>query len=229
MTAEGEAADARGAASPRADGRRTKYTLLASIVILAAVSLAAATQNWFSLSIVDASGDASVIDSSGTVAAPALTALTLASVALAGALSIAGRVLRVVLGVLQVLIGVSIALSAGGAIAEPVRVSGSLISTSTGIAGTESIASLVSSVEQTAWPVITFVVAVLMIVVGLGVIISSGRWPGSRSRRSSRFETASAAVAGGYGSGVVTTQTEDGEIDPVATWDEQSRGDDPTS
>lgn len=204
-------------------GRRLKYTSILAIVLVAAVNLTASTQPWFTLTLVPTSGSTAIrVD--GTVAAPALTALSLSSLALAAALAIAGPAFRVVLGVLQVLLGACIALSAWTALADPVIAGSSLVTDATAIAGSESVAALVDGTTSTAWPVITLIAAVITALVGVFTLATLRRWPGTgKKKRVSRFEPAD-----GYGHGASTVSTDDGEIDPVVSWDELSRGDDPT-
>jgi hypothetical protein len=204
-------------------GRRLKYTAILAIVLVAAVNLTASTQPWFTLTLVPSSGSTAIrVD--GTSAAPALTALSLSSLALAAALAIAGPAFRIVLGVLQVLLGGCIALSAWTALADPVQAGSSLITKATAIAGGESVAALVDRTDSTAWPVITLIAAVVTAIVGVFTLATLSRWPGTgKKKRASRFEPAD-----GYGHGASTVATDDGEIDPVVSWDELSRGDDPT-
>ena len=63
------------------------------------------------------------------------------------------------------------------------------------------------------WPAVAAVVGAVLALVGLGVLVTSGRWPGpSRKYEAVRFEHA-----------------DDGApLDAVDSWDELSRGDDPT-
>ncbi|NQX10479.1 Trp biosynthesis-associated membrane protein [Microbacteriaceae bacterium VKM Ac-2855] len=205
-------------------GRRLKYLTILAIVIVAAVHLTASTQNWFTLRLVATAGHPDGIAVAGTAAAPALTALSLSSLALAAALAIAGPAFRVVLGVLQLLLGGCIALSAFTALNDPIAAGSSLITKATAIAGTDSVSALVSETTSTGWPVITLVFAVLTAALGVVVLGGVRSWPNSGAKkRASRFEPAD-----GYGHGASTVSTDDGDIDPVVSWDELSRGDDPT-
>ena len=108
------------------------------------------TGEWFSITLRESATGHPVLSVAGDVAAPALIALALASLALVAALAIGGPFVRVVLGVLQVVIGFTVALSAVLAVSTPVRASESAISAVTGVGGSKSIAALVSAVSQTA-------------------------------------------------------------------------------
>jgi hypothetical protein len=121
--------------------------LLASAVI-AILTLVSWTQVWFAVVL----SDGAQLEVAGEVAAPALSALALASLVLVGALAIAGPFFRLVFGVLEALIGVAVLFSAILAVGDPVAASGSAISTATGVAGDESVASLVTSIDGSVWP-----------------------------------------------------------------------------
>ncbi|QHC58509.1 Trp biosynthesis-associated membrane protein [Rathayibacter sp. VKM Ac-2760] len=205
-------------------GRRLKYSAILGIVLLAALELTASTQPWATLVLTTGAGDGRALSVVGTVAAPALSALALAGLALAAALAIAGPAFRIVLGLLQIVLGGSVVLAASTALADPVRAGSSLVTDATAIAGRESVAALVASSSSTAWPVVALVAGVLTAVIGVLVLVTVRRWPGAKKKRVSRFEPAD-----GYGHGATTVQTDDGDIDPVVSWDELSRGDDPTS
>ncbi|MCJ1674324.1 Trp biosynthesis-associated membrane protein [Rathayibacter sp. VKM Ac-2929] len=205
-------------------GRRLKYSAILGIVLLAALELTASTQPWATLLLTPGVGDGRALSVVGTVAAPALSALALAGLALAAALAIAGPAFRIVLGLLQIVLGGSVVLAASTALADPVRAGSSLVTDATAIAGRESVAALVASSSVTAWPVVALVAGVLTAVIGVLVLVTVRRWPGAKKKRASRFEPAD-----GYGHGATTVQTDDGDIDPVVSWDELSRGDDPTS
>ncbi|WP_161489618.1 Trp biosynthesis-associated membrane protein, partial [Rathayibacter tanaceti] len=129
-----------------------------------------------------------------------------------------------VLGLLQVVLGGSVVLAAATALGDPVRAGASLVTDATAIAGEQSVAALVASSSSTAWPVVALLCGVSTAVLGIGVLVTVRRWPGTAAKRASRFEPAD-----GYGQGASRVQTEDGDIDPVLSWDELSRGDDPTS
>ncbi|QHC66569.1 Trp biosynthesis-associated membrane protein [Rathayibacter oskolensis] len=205
-------------------GRRLKSAVILGIVLLAALELTSSTQTWFTLGLTATEGDGASLDVVGTVAAPALSALALAGLALAAALAIAGPAFRVVLGVLQVVLGGSVVLAASTALGDPVRAGSSLVTNATAIAGQESVAALVDSSSSTAWPFVALVSGVVTAVLGAAVVATVRRWPDAEKKRVSRFEPAD-----GYGHGASTVETEEGTIDPVVSWDELSRGDDPTS
>jgi uncharacterized membrane protein (TIGR02234 family) len=205
----GGAATPDGAGVPMARARRLKSWSLILGVLLSGLTLLSWTSQWFVLTLAG-SGSRSRLVASGDVAAPALIALALAGLALVAALAIAGPVFRIVLGVLEMLIGFTVGLSAVLAIADPVQASAQLVTGATGVSGRESVAALVSSVSSSAWPFITALAGVLIMVFGLFVIVTGSRWPGSSRKYSAvRLEP-------------------DGAPNPVSDWDSLSTGTDPT-
>ena len=146
----------------------------------------------------------------GDVAAPAVPALALCGLALAAALSIAGPVFRVVLALLQVLLGVSIALSGILVLADPTAAAAPAVTARTGISGSEGVAELLDAAAPSALPALAIALGAVSAALGVLLLLTGWRWPG----RSSRFSAVPAeAVDGG----------------PIEEWDALSGGDDPTA
>jgi hypothetical protein len=199
------------------NGKRTKYLLLAAVVIVAALTLLAATQQWISL-VVDSGGAPTTLDVGGQKAAPALSALSLSSFALAGALSIASRFLRVVLGVLQVLLGLCIFWSAFAVVTDPISSAASVISDHTGVGGASSVAALVNSFSVSFWPTAALILSVLAALLGVAIIVDQRRWPNSGAKYSAvRLEPVKAAEP-----------VEPADRNAGDDWDQLTKGADPT-
>jgi uncharacterized membrane protein (TIGR02234 family) len=192
--------------------RRVKSIAVLAGIALAGLTLLSWTQTWFVLTLTGASAAQHPVPVDGGSAAPALAALGLAGLALIGALTLAGPLVRRVLGAVEILIGVGIVGSAVSALANPITVGSTLVTKATGIAGTESVEHLVGSVTQEPWPWIAMVLGVLTCVLGAILILIRRRWP----QASRRFQ----ASRPGQESPVHTAATD---------WDELSRGSDPTS
>ncbi|CAN5531768.1 hypothetical protein BH10ACT6_BH10ACT6_04290 [soil metagenome] len=188
-------------------GGRLKGVSLVAVVVLAALVFTAWSQTWFTLTV-----QSKPFVVAGSVAGSALAPIALASLALVAALAIAGPFFRVILGVLLALLGVCVIVVSAFAIANPVVAATSAITKSTGVAGTASIAELVTARSVTAWPFVAIVVGALIIVVGLAIAPTSRSWPES-GRRYTRSRLASSDAEA---------------LDPVQEWDALSEGDDPT-
>ena len=204
-------------------GRRLKlYGILATAVLALAI-LGAWTQTWFTLTLTTGQQ----IAVTGDIAAPALTALALTVLVLLGALAIAGPFFRVVLTLLQALIGATVTLSASLAIASPVSASAAAITTASGVAGDKSTAALVDSYSATAWPVISLVAGVLVVITAFGMLLTSRAWPGSNRK----YQPVRLDPVGQDDAGMATTPAgtaAPATRNPVDDWDSLSRGSDPT-
>jgi hypothetical protein len=199
-----ESATRGAAAAPRS----TKPLVLLAAALLALATLISWTQVWFTVTLQDGAR----LDIDGQVAAPALSALALASLVLVGALSIAGPFFRLVFGVLESLIGVAVVFSSVLAVTDPVAASGPAISVATGLAGDRAVAASVDSLASAAWPWIALVCGVLIVLAGAAIVALGRRWPGSSRRyQATRLENA------------------DGARSPVDDWDALSGGADPTT
>jgi uncharacterized membrane protein (TIGR02234 family) len=166
------------------------------------------SQPWFTLAV-----SRQEIVVRGDVAAGALPPLALVSLALILALALAGTVFRVLLGVLEALVGVGAVVATAFAIANPAVVSIPSITKATGIAG-EKATALVESTGTTGWPALAIVAGALGILTGLYVAVTARAWP-TGGRRFSRTRT----------------EPEEGvaaATDPVREWDALSEGEDPT-
>ena len=188
-------------------GGRLKLISLVGIALLAALIFADWSQTWFILTI-----QGKPFPVSGQVAGGALSALALASLALIAALAIAGRFFRVVLGILLALLGVCVIAESAFAVGNPVVAATSAITKATGVAGTQSVAKLVTATSLTAWPVVAIVLGVLLTLWGLAIAPTARSWPDS-GRKYSRSRL---------------TPTDIESQDPVQEWDALSEGDDPT-
>jgi len=191
--------------------RRLKSTTILLGLVLAGIVLLTYTQNWFTLTATSPQGGTTVVHAAGSVAAPALSALSLAGLALFGAITIAGRVFRVILGVLECILGASVTLSSVSAVVDPVRASASAVTKITGVDGAASVKSLVEQHSTSAWPWVALVMGALMALLGIGVVVTSSHWPAATKRYQA-----------------VRLVGADSTDDPVVAWDTMTTGFDPT-
>jgi uncharacterized membrane protein (TIGR02234 family) len=209
----------------KSPGRTLKLRLVLLVIAASGLALLAWSQVWIDVTVAQGSSTVQ-LPISGSTAAGALSALALAGIALAGALTIAGPVIRVVLGVLEVLLGFSVSLGSGLAIGNPAAASASAVTKATGIAGNVSIQDGVTAATLTPWAFAGFAAGVVMAATGVGILVTSRRWPGATSRyQAVRFEPAD-GMPGTQAPGPVGA---DEREDAVTTWDGLTRGDDPTA
>lgn len=185
--------------------QRLRLISMAAIVLEAGLVALSWSQTWYTLTVTE-SDTRGIYTVGGDVAGGALLPLALASLTLVLALALAGPVFRVILGVLDALLGVCVVVVAAWSLSDPVRASLPALAAATGISSTPDGATAAAA----PWPIVGLVAGVLMIVTGIGVAITSRAWPASGSRYTrSRLETP------------------DG--DAVRDWDALSEGDDPTA
>lgn len=194
--------------------RRARLLAVVVLVVCGALIVISSTQTWLTAVLDD--GAAHALEVPGSAAVPVLAPLGLAVLALGGALSIVGLVLRYAFGALTVLVaGVVGWLSARVAFTTPTSAIAATVTEATGITGEAAVAELVSSITATAWPTITVVAAAALVAAGLFTIVTARQWKGS-GRRYRTEETAHTAVAGSR------------PHDAIDSWDDLSRGEDPT-
>ena len=202
-----------GAVPPLAAARaRTLAVLL--ILASGAIGVIASTQTWLAVSIEDGARD--LLPVSGAAALPVLAPLSLTALALGAALAIAGTVLRYVFGALTVVIAVVLGLATGMiAFTAPVSAVVSAVTEATGIAGLEAVADLVTAISTTPWPPIILAACVVLLGAGVLILATAHRWPGAGRK----YRTGAEASPQGEASR---------RTDAIDSWDELSRGQDPT-
>lgn len=198
--------------------RRARLLSVLTVLAVGALGVISSTQTWLVAVLDDGSGHELTV--SGAAAIPVLAPLSLAVLALGGALSIVGTVLRYVFGVLTVAIAVFIGvLSAPIAVTLPVSATTSTVTAATGIAGLDSVDDLVARVLPTPWPTITVVLSVVLLAAGLFVLATARRW----NRTGRRYDTDAAAPESGRDRRAASRP-----FDAIDSWDDLSRGSDPT-
>lgn len=190
--------------------RRGRSASVVAILVGAGGALISSTQTWASAEVASAP-----IASSGADALPLLQPLALAALALSLALALTGRVVRVILAAVALLIGAGItALAIPVASTAPVSAVESVVTEHTGIAGTESVAEVIGPIALTAWPWIGVASALVLAAGGILALVTAPRW----RRAGHRYESAQPT----------SRAPEQGPLDAVDSWDDLTRGDDPT-
>lgn len=194
--------------------------LLAVVVILAAgaTGVISSTQPWLTVVLTD--GVHHTLEVPGAAAIPVLTPLSLAVLALGGALSIVGLVLRYVFGAITLGIAAILGVLTVQVVAGPLGSHiASTVTTATGITGEPAIADLVAGVGVSAWPAVTLAAWIVLLVAGAFTLMTAWSWRGS-GRRFATGETTAGPSAAASGSR---------PHDAIDDWDDLSRGGDPTA
>lgn len=195
--------------------RRARSMSVLATLVAGAAGVIASTQTWVHVALVDAATSDLAVP--GATVIPVLAPLSLAVLALGAALSIVGRVLRLVFGALTVLIAIVLGtLVAPLLVGIPASAVAPNITEVTGIAGDDAVSDLIASTSTTVWPFVAAIAVVLLAAAGIFVVVTGTRWPtGGR-----KYEAAARRAA---------RRTPDGPLDAVDSWDDLSRGDDPTT
>lgn len=212
-------------------GRRT--------VVLAALAagglvLLAAGQTWVHATRLG-SGAVAEVTADGSDASGVISAMAFVVLAAGLALTIARRIGRWVVGMLLVLAGAALAVTAGQAVLDPAAAAAPDVSAATGT--TEAAAAY----TVTFWPWVAVAGGILAVLAGLASLVAGGRWSHSRRFEAPAAEGGGALPTGdgearaagegqrrGAGEGSGGADGDEEELDPMDAWDELSAGNDPT-
>jgi hypothetical protein len=212
-------------------GNGLKYSTIVIALVGSALALSASTQTWYTFRLAASSGHSGPIAVSGSSSAPAISALSVAGVAFAAALALAGPVLRYVLSALGLALAAGIIGSTASALGDPVGSGIAVVTQGTGIAGAASVRAIVVGTDATIWPTLALVGGILLALSAAVVIATSHRWPrasrryGATRAVSEDDTAASASVDQSVSAADAKARAREAAIDD---WDELSRGDDPT-
>jgi uncharacterized membrane protein (TIGR02234 family) len=180
---------------------RERLVLVLVLLALGGVVVLCSTQVFSTVTPVDARP----VRVPGQGVAPALAPLGIVLLAAAAALTIAGRVARIVLGLVLVLLGAIVVLLTLPSALDPSAGTRGAVSTATGVVGRVAAVAV-----GTPWPVIAATAGVLAALAGTVVLVRSPGWTSGGGR----YRQARAA--------------EGRRSDPVDEWDALTAGTDPT-
>lgn len=186
---------------------KRKATLIMLTVLAALAVFGTTTQTWIHVAIAQGEVVQSDLNIPGSKAAVAVSALAL--VALAGALatSIAGKIARIITSAVVFLSAAGIIAVVLGILTDPVAAAMTEVGAATGI---ESAASAATT---TAFPVLALIAAAVLAVAALAVL-----WFGRGWNVRTKYDAAKTGTAG----------KNSGPVDDIDSWDQLSRGEDPT-
>ncbi|MFC0714555.1 Trp biosynthesis-associated membrane protein [Cellulomonas biazotea] len=190
-------------------GRRGRGGAAGTLVLLAGVTALVVVPTWLTASGSTALRGTVTLAVAGTQVAPAVLGASVVLLASAAAVALVGRVGRWLVAVVTALSGVLVVGSAAAVLADPRAAVVPVVTQQTGVG------KVVGDVGVTAWPWLTVVAGVLVVVAAGWLVRVSRGWQGP----SRRHETPAA------GSGPAGPA---GPVDERGAWDALSRGDDPT-
>lgn len=201
-----------GSATPHSAARSTprwqrKSTLIMLAILAALAVFGTTTQTWIHVAIDQGEVAQTDLNIAGSKAAVAVSALAL--VALAGALatSIAGRVARIITSVIVFASAAGIIAVVLGILADPGHAAMAEVGAATGIETAGSNAT------STVFPVLAVAAAVVLAVAALLTL-----WFGRGWNVRTKYDSAQNGAAAEHS----------GPVDDIDSWDQLSRGEDPT-
>lgn len=190
--------------------RRAKSSSLLLLVLAGAIGIVSSTQTWLIVSRADGGEDVPV---AGAAALPVLAPLSLTALALAAAIALVGRVLRYVFAGIGVIVaGILGATTLTILLQHPLSAVAPSLTTVTGLAGESALSGAVQGITATFWPWLALAAWVLLLAGSLLVLATSRSWRAAGRR----FRTDQGPHAA------------DAPADAVESWDDLSRGTDPT-
>lgn len=187
--------------------------LLIAVALMAIVVLGSATQPWVTLVLEQGAAASDSLAVSGQEVNPSLSAVAIAALAAAIALTIAGSLLRKLLGVLIAALGAGVAIMAASAARDPLAAASGSLAEVTGLAGAAQV-DLIEAHALTPFVPVTLGAGIVLAVLGLAVAVVSGKW----RTAGRKYRSGSSRVA----------ESTDGTPDRISEWDELSGGVDPT-
>ncbi|WP_139003671.1 Trp biosynthesis-associated membrane protein [Arthrobacter crystallopoietes] len=188
-----------------------KSTVVMASILASLAAFGATTQTWLNVRLPQSTVQTPDLSVAGSEAAIAVTALALVGLAAALAASIAGRIARIVIAVLLALAGAGIALSSYQVIADPAAAASTAIGEATGQVGQAA------EISSTMFPVLALVAGLLMAACAVWLVLAGRRWQANR-----KYTSATARQADG------SPSDRGGPVDEIDSWDQLSRGTDPT-
>ena len=174
------------------------------------LALIGSTQTWVTATGFEAAHIQNV-QLSGQEASPVITAMALVTVAAGAALSIARRIGRWIIGIVVVLAAITMGWTTINVAINPASAVAQKIAETTGTTGLEQIGP---TIEVSMLPWLTVVGALIGLVGGIIALTVGRRWPVGKTKK--------------YDVGAQQRRDKDGPLDEIDTWDELSRGEDPT-
>lgn len=192
--------------------RMTRGLTVVIILLGGVIALIGATQTWVNATGFDAA-HIDIVQLSGQEASPVITAMALVTIAAGAALSIARNIGRWIIGIVVILAAATMGAAAINVLTDPAGAVALKVAETTGTTGQSGIPA--AAVDVTLLPWLTVVGSVIAVVGGIVVLLVGGRWPVGKTKK--------------YDVGPDPQQdTGDGPLDEIDTWDELSRGEDPT-
>ncbi|MFT3798972.1 Trp biosynthesis-associated membrane protein [Microbacterium sp.] len=208
---------------------RGRTLAVLAAIVGGAVSIVSSTQTWLDVALSDGAGTTLAV--AGAHAFSVLAPLSLAALALGLALTVVGRILRYVFGVLAVTIGVTLVWGAARiGFGHPLDAVASAVTEATGLAGGDALAQLIVSIQATAWPFVTVAAGMLVAAGGALTLATTHAWGASGRRYRTDTRTPAPSDVAAATTAAAGPRPHDAARDrAIDSWDDLSHGEDPTA
>lgn len=191
--------------------RRGRSISAVGLLLAGGIGIISSTQTWLTIQRADG-GEPILVP--GADALALLAPLSLAVLALGAALTIVGPVLRYIFATLALLAGGLLAWwTAEILTSAPEAAYAPTVTETTGLAGGTAVADVIDTITPSFWPALALIGWILLIVTGLFALLTAKRWKSGGKR----FRTDTAPH-----------EDAEGTVDAIDSWDDLSRGTDPT-
>lgn len=191
---------------------RSKLWLLTGVALAGAATLYCATQAWVVVDLVSGAAAVEQLSATGQELNQSISPISLAALAAAIALTIAGRAFRRALGVLVALLGVAVIAIAVAVLSDPTAGAASLVAEATGLSGA-SQGALIARVQVTGFSYGALCAGVVLAVLGVLIVILGGKWRAAGRKYEPETGPRSSSPA---------------NPDRISDWESMNAGDDPT-
>lgn len=199
---------------PTETPKKTKgFTRSMTVLVLllgGVVALIGSTQTWVTATGFEAAHITNV-QLSGQEASPVITAMSLVVVAAGAALSITRSIGRWLIGIVAILSSLAIGWTTINVLINPLDAAAQEIAETTGTTGMEDIAA---NIDVSLLPWLTVLGSLITLLGGIAALVVGSRWPVGKSKK--------------YEINDHKQPDQHGQLDEIDTWDELSRGEDPT-
>ncbi|NKX49491.1 Trp biosynthesis-associated membrane protein [Arthrobacter deserti] len=201
-------------ARPAVPAWRRKGTVVLAAALASLGAFAATTRTWLNVALPQGGVQTPDLSVAGSDAATSVTAFALVGLAAALASSIAGPVARAVTAALLALAGAGIAWTSAAMLADPASAASAAIGKATGMVGGDA------DVRLTAFPALAAAAGVLMVLCAAWILAAGRHWAAAR-KYGAPARTGPRRADG-------SPPDRSGPVDEIDSWDQLSRGNDPT-
>lgn len=205
----------------------TKRASLTLLLILSVLALLASSQNWLTFTLDTVASSNQSLSVAGNAVAPLAFSLSIIALAGVGALTIADRVVSVIILVAVSAASIGIVAVTWAVMNDPVGYAKAQLSAATGLAGLNTLRDHVIQTELSPWVIVTLIVAIVVAATSIATLFFVRNWTAGGTRYSSRA-VRGAAEDHADSTAETFARFEALSDDRIQDWDALSQGEDPS-